>query len=428
MDVIWDPAMETLERPRLEDLQRTRLSWTLRWAKDRVPFYRERLNHLSNVDRHPAEALAEIPFTKKSDLRDNYPLGFLAVPREQVRRFHASSGTRGKPTVVAYTEHDLNMWAEVVARSLAAAGMVPGQTLQNAYGYGLFTGGLGLHAGAERLGVSVIPSSGGNTERQVQLMTDLAPDGLACTPSYALYIAETLHQMGVSPDDLAVKTGIFGAEPWTEGMRERLEEGLGIQAVDIYGLSEITGPGVAIECVGAKHGLHIFEDFFYAEVINPDTGEPQTPGEIGELVLTTLSKEAMPMVRYRTGDLVSVNPEPCPCGRTSVRISRVHGRSDDMLIVRGVNVFPSEIERVVLSHAGVSGHYQLAWEGHPSRPDLVVELEEMQPDALDQKGLASRLHSALGVHLTLRILPPGGVPRSQGKAVRVVNRMSEDMP
>lgn len=425
--MIWDRAMETLERDRLEDLQRTRLSWTLRWARDRVPFYRDRLKGLSGLDQHPADALQDLPLTQKSDIRDHYPLGLMAVPRDQVRRFHASSGTRGKPTVVAYTEHDLSTWAEVVARSLAAAGMESGQMLQNAYGYGLFTGGLGLHAGAERLGVAVIPTSGGNTERQVQMMVDLAPEGLACTPSYALYIAETMNQLGISPRDLAVKTGIFGAEPWTEEMREHLEAGLGIQAVDIYGLSEITGPGVAIECVEAKQGLHIFEDFFYVEVIDPQTGAPKRSGEIGELVLTTLSKEAMPMIRYRTGDLVSVNPEPCPCGRTSVRISRVHGRSDDMLIVRGVNVFPSEIERIVLKAPGVSAHYQLAWEGHASRPDLVVELEESQSGAVDQRALASALRSALGVHLTIRVVDRGQIPRSQGKAVRVINRMIDAM-
>jgi phenylacetate-CoA ligase len=424
--VIWDRGMEMMERSRLEDLQRTRLSWTLHWARDRVPFYRDRLSHLQGLDEHPLEALQDLPFTRKSDLRDQYPLGFLAVSRDEVRRFHASSGTRGKPTVVAYTEHDLTMWSEVVARALAAAGMQPGQTLQNAYGYGLFTGGLGLHAGAERLGVAVIPASGGGTERQVQLMLDLAPEGLAATPSYALYIAETMHHMGVSADQLALKTGIFGAEPWSEGMRAHLELGLGIQAVDIYGLSEITGPGVAIECVEAKQGLHVFEDFFYMEVIDPQTGDRKAPGEVGELVLTTLSKEAMPMIRYRTGDLVSVNPEPCICGRTSMRMSRIHGRSDDMLIVRGVNVFPSEIERVLLSQPGVSAHYQLCWEGHPARPDLVVELEESTRGALDQGALATHLRSALGVHLSVRVVAQGYIPRSQGKAVRVINRMQEE--
>ncbi len=422
--MIWDRSVETLERSRLQSLQRTRLSWTLHWARERVPFYAERLPDLDRWERHPQELLQELPFTIKSDLRDRYPLGFLAVPRQEVRRFHASSGTRGKPTVVAYTEHDLTMWAEVVARSLAAAGMEPGQVLQNAYGYGLFTGGLGLHQGAERLGVAVIPASGGQTERQVQLITDLGPDGLACTPSYALYIAETMQAMGIAPQDTSLKTGIFGAEPWSDGMRERLEAALGIQAVDIYGLSEITGPGVAMECVEGKAGLHVFEDFFYVEVIDPRTLQPVGPGEVGELVLTTLSKEAMPMIRYRTGDLVSANPEPCVCGRTMTRISRVHGRSDDMLIVRGVNVFPSEIERVILSHPGASGQYQLVWEGHPSRPDLVVEMEAV-PGTAAPEGLREHLHAQLGVHLTIRVVEAGAVPRSQGKAVRVVNRMTE---
>ncbi len=423
--MIWDRGMETMDRDRLQSLQKTRLNWTLRWARERLPFYRERLQNIVKLDERAADAIEELPFTYKSDLRDQYPLGFLAVPREEVRRYHASSGTRGKPTVVAYTERDLTLWSEVVARSLAAAGMEPGQTLQNAYGYGLFTGGLGLHQGAERLGVSVIPASGGNTERQVQLMVDLAPDGLAATPSYALYIAETMHHMGISSQDVAVKTGIFGAEPWTEGMREHLQEGLGIQAVDIYGLSEITGPGVAIECVEGKNGLHVFEDFFFVEVVDPKTGQRVAPGETGELVLTTLSKEAMPMIRYRTGDLVSANPEPCVCGRTSLRISRIHGRSDDMLIVRGVNVFPSEIERVVLNQPGVSAHYQLAFEGHPSRPELVLEVEETSPGSVDQKTLSTHLRAALGVHLTVRVVEPGRIPRSQGKAVRVVRRMVE---
>lgn len=423
--VIWDRGIETMERSRLEALQRTRLSWTLRWARERVPFYRDRLPEWKPAEELPFEVLSELPFTQKRDLRDHYPLGLMAVPKDQIRRFHASSGTRGKPTVVAYTEHDLTMWAEVVARSLAAAGMQSGQTLQNAYGYGLFTGGLGLHAGAERLGVAVIPASGGQTERQVQLLVDLAPDALACTPSYALYIAETMRDQGIEPRELNLKTGIFGAEPWSDGMRLRLEEGLGIQAVDIYGLSEITGPGVAIECVEAKNGLHVFEDFFYVEVVNPETLEPAAAGDVGELVLTTLSKEAMPMIRYRTGDLVSVNPEPCICGRTSVRISRIHGRSDDMLIVRGVNVFPSEIERVLLSQAGVSPQYQLAWEGHPSRPDLVVEVEETSGGSVDARGISEHLRSALGVHLIVRSVSQGAVPRSQGKAIRVVNRMSK---
>ncbi|MCY0898783.1 MAG: phenylacetate--CoA ligase [Firmicutes bacterium] len=423
--MIWDPGMETMDRARLRELQQTRLNWTVNWARERVPFYEKRLPP-SGRDHAIFEWFHDVPFMTKQDLRDHYPLGLLAVPRREVRRFHASSGTRGKPTVVAYTEHDLAMWAEVVARSLAAAGMQPGETLQNAYGYGLFTGGLGLHMGAERLGISVIPASGGQTERQVQLLLDLEPEGLSCTPSYALYIAETLEQMGVDRQKLHLKTGIFGAEPWSESMRRRLEERLGIRAVDIYGLSEITGPGVAIECAEAQNGLHVFEDYFYVEVINPKTLAPAVPGEVGELVLTTLSKEAMPMIRYRTGDLVSVNPDPCVCGRTSVRISRVHGRTDDMLIVRGVNVFPSEIERVLLQEPLLTAHYQLAWEGHPSRPELVVEVEAQPAARPDTAAMSHRLRETLGVHLPVRVVPEGTIPRSQGKAVRVVNRMSQD--
>lgn len=414
-----------MEPDRLKALQRTRLSWTLNWAQERVPFYRDRLTNTAHLDSHPDDVLRELPFTAKSDLRDHYPLGLLAVPRDQVRRFHASSGTRGKPTVVAYTEHDLTLWAEVVARSLAAAGMEPGQTLQNAYGYGLFTGGLGLHAGAERLGVAVIPASGGQTERQVELIHDLGPEGLACTPSYALYIAETMQSMGVNPSDIPLKTGIFGAEPWSDGLRQRLEQALGIDAVDIYGLSEITGPGVAMECVEGKQGLHVFEDLFYVEVIHPKTLAAVGPGEVGELVLTTLSKEAMPMIRYRTGDLVSLNREPCVCGRTHARISRVHGRTDDMLIVRGVNVFPSEIERVLLTHTGVSAQYQLVMEGTSSSPDLVVEIEGAGLTGLALQDLEKDLLLALRVRIPVRSVPTGTVPRSQGKAVRVVRRIQE---
>lgn len=417
--------MESMDRARLRELQAKRLTWTVNWARERVAFYRDRLPPLRGEGPAILDWLTEVPFMTKQDLRDLYPLGLLAVPRHEVRRFHASSGTRGKPTVVAYTEHDLAMWAEVVARSLAAAGMQPGETLQNAYGYGLFTGGLGLHMGAERLGVAVIPASGGQTERQVQLLVDLKPEGLSCTPSYALYIAETLEQMGLTRDALHLKTGIFGAEPWSENMRRRLEESLGIRAVDIYGLSEITGPGVAIECAEAQNGLHVFEDYFYVEVINPRTLAPAAPGELGELVLTTLSKEAMPMIRYRTGDLASLNPEPCPCGRTMVRISRIHGRTDDMLIVRGVNVFPSEIERVLLDDPALTAHYQLAWEGHAARPELVVEVEGRGDPAPDTASIQHRLREALGVHVGVRIMSPGTIPRSQGKAARVVNRMRE---
>lgn len=423
MTVIWDRGIETMERTRLQALQRTRLSWTFHWARERVPFYRDHLPDWGSMDRYPLETLGELPFTKKSDLRDTYPLGFLAVPRSQVRRFHASSGTRGKPTVVAYTEQDLTMWAEVVARSLAAAGLKSGDVLHNAYGYGLFTGGLGLHAGAERLGISVIPASGGQTDRQVQILQDLKPEGISCTPSYALYLAETLQKMGVTADDLSLTTGIFGAEPWTDAMRQRLETALGINAVDIYGLSEITGPGVAIECVEGKNGLHVFEDYFYVEVIHPQTGDAVLPGEVGELVLTTLSKEAMPMIRYRTGDLVSAISEPCVCGRTLTRISRIHGRSDDMLIVRGVNVFPSEIERVILAQDSLSSHYQLAWEGTAARPDLIVEVEAL--GGVDSQDVSHQLKEVLGVHLTVRLVPEGRVARSQGKAVRVVDRLQK---
>ncbi len=325
--MIWDRAMETMDRQRLQRVQEMRLRWTLNWARERVPFYRNRIDrNISSEDKDPFVFLKNIPFTTNTDLRRQYPLGFLAVPRHELRRIHTSSGTGGKPTIVGYTARDLSMWAEVVARSLAAAGALPGHMLHNAYDYGLFTGGLGLHAGAERLGMTVIPLSGAGTERQVELLRDLQPQGLACTPSYALNLAETGMRRGEDPKSWGLKFAILGAEPWSETMRQRIELALGVSAVDIYGLSEITGPGVAIECSHAKDGLHVFEDFFYIEIVDPRTGDPVPTGTLGELVLTTLAKEAMPMVRYRTGDMVSLIDTPCACGRTHRKISRVVDR------------------------------------------------------------------------------------------------------
>lgn len=425
--MIWDRAMETMDRQRLRRVQEMRLRWTLNWARERVPFYQERIDrNVSSEDRDPIAYLKDIPFTTKKDLRAHYPTGFFAVPRSELRRIHASSGTGGKPTMVGYTARDLAMWAEVVARSLAAAGARPGHTLHNAYGYGLFTGGLGLHAGAERLGLSVVPASGGGTERQVELLSDLKPEGLACTPSYALNLAETGLRLGQDPATWGLKFAILGAEPWTEAMRQRIETALQVSAVDIYGLSELTGPGVAIECDHAKDGLHVFEDFFYLEVVDPKTGDAVPAGTLGELVLTTLAKEAMPMVRYRTGDLVSLIEEPCSCGRTHRKISRVVGRTDDMLVVRGVNVFPSEIERVMLNlSTALEPTYQLAWEDGPM-PRLVLEVESQTSDTLNPGWIARRLKETLRVTLEVRLLAPGTLVRAPGKAVRVVDRRSTE--
>ncbi|MGC8488884.1 MAG: phenylacetate--CoA ligase family protein [Clostridia bacterium] len=422
---MFQPAVEAMLRADLTSLQEERWRRLLE-RLERSPFYRSRVTVTHGMLEDPLTALGDLPFTRKQDLRDNYPWGFLTVDRRQVARVHASSGTGGKPTLVAYTRRDLEVWAEVCARAIQAAGGRSGDVIHNAYGYGLFTGGLGLHQGAEALGATVVPASGGATRRQVTLITDLGPDGLCCTPSFAWALAETMREIGYDPRQTSLRYGIFGAEPWTEAMRERIEQALAIDALDIYGLSEIVGPGVAIECREGRRGLHVAEDHFYPEVVNPHTGESLPPGEMGELVLTTLSKEAMPLVRYRTGDLVMLLDDPCPCGRTHRRISRVVGRVDDMLIVRGVNVFPSEVERVLMSFGQLSAHYQLAWEdGLLDR--LRVEVEAVAPLPPGQVGpleraVTARLRDELGVTVETSVLAPMSVPRPEGKAVRVVDR------
>jgi phenylacetate-CoA ligase len=427
MDV-FQPEWEAMPRDELARVQAARLAGVLN-RLSRAPAYQD-LRLPSGWERDPLAALPDLPFTTKQDLRAQYPWGYLAVPLERVARIHASSGTRGKPTVVAYTTHDLGVWADVCARALAAAGAEPGHRIHNAYGYGLFTGGLGLHQGAERLGAVVIPASGGASRRQVTLIQDLAPQGLTCTPSFALNLAETMDEMGVNRGDLSLRYGVFGAEPWTESMRRRLEELLGLSAVDIYGLSEIIGPGVAIECHEAKQGLHIFEDHFYPEVIDPATGRTLSPGERGELVLTTLTKEAMPFLRYRTGDLVTLTDEPCACGRTHRRMSRVTGRVDDMLIVRGVNLFPSEVERVLLLFRELTPQYQLVWEDGPHGLDrLRVEVEHGGGLTADEAArlaanVGQRLKEEVGLTLEVSVLPPKTLTRPEGKAVRVVDRRS----
>jgi len=372
---------------------------------------RERLRDRFDVE---LDALADQPFTRKSDLRDAYPFGMLRVPREECVRIHASSGTRGKATIVAYTQSDLDVWSDCCARAIAAAGGGPGTLVHIAYGYGLFTGGLGFHYGAERLGCTVVPASSGNTPRQAQLLEDLGAEILCCTPSYALAIADHVEDAG----RLKLRAGLFGAEPWTERLRGAIEEALNICAVDVYGLSEIVGPGVAAECLEGLGGAHVNEDHFLVETIDPDSGEPVGEGEVGELVFTTLTKEAMPLLRYRTGDLASVTREPCACGRTLARMSRVKGRTDDMLVIRGVNVFPSEIERVLLAVDGLEPHYQLVVE----RPQHLDELTVQVEGAVDAAPVREQLERALGLSARVEVLDPGSIPRSEGKALRVLDR------
>ena len=387
---------------------------------------RERLREAgvtSPEDVTSLDDLSRLPLTRKVDLRDHYPFGLFAVPREQVVRIHASSGTRGKPTVVGYTRNDLDVWSEVMARTLALAGVEAGMVVHNAYGYGLFTGGLGFHMGAERMGCTVVPISGGLSQRQVLMLEDLGGQVLCCTPSYALNIAQTLAEQGIGLDRLKLKVGIFGAEPWTEGMRDALERQLAIKALNVYGLSEIVGPGVSAECVEVGQGAHVQEDHFLVEVIDPQSGQPVAPGVEGELVFTTLTKEALPMLRYRTGDVSSIDPSRCECGRTTARMARIRGRIDDMLIIRGVNLYPSEIERVLLSLGDVAPHYQLVVDRPEAMDELTVVCEPLA--SVDADGLRLRVEYALreatGLAMLVKVLEPGGVPRSEGKAVRVID-------
>ncbi len=369
--------IETASRDEIRAVQNERLRETVRNAYENVDYYREELDEagVSPEDIETVDDIHKLPFTTKEDFRAEYPDGLFAVDDEEIRRIHASSGTTGKPKIVSYTEKDLEVWSDAVARSLAAGGVEPGDTVQNAYGYGLFTGGLGLHYGVEKLGATVIPIGGGGTQRQVEMLQDLESDAISCTPSYALYLAETAEEMGVDVRDLPLSTVIFGAEPCTEPMREEIEERLDVNGIDIYGLSEIVGPGVSNECHEAQDGLHLWEDRFYPEVVDPETGEPLPEGEEGELVLTTLSKEALPVLRYRTGDLTTLNYEECECGRTMVRMDNVTGRADDLLIVRGVNLYPSEIEDVVLEFDEVAPYYRIDLDRENNLDTIEVTVE-----------------------------------------------------
>jgi phenylacetate-CoA ligase len=370
--------------------------------------------------------LQSLPFTTKDDLRASYPLGLLAVPRERLVRIHASSGTGGKPTIVAYTRADLEVWTEVMARCLTAHGVRRGMVVHNAYGYGLFTGGLGFHQGAERLGATIVPVSGGITARQATLLRDLRAQVLCCTPSYALHIAQALREADVH--ELSLEVGLFGAEPWTAAMRAQLESELGLAALNVYGLSEIVGPGVSAECREGRNGSHVQEDHFLIEVIDPATERPVAPGHLGELVFTTLTKEALPLVRYRTGDIGSIDEAPCVCGRTTVRMGPVRGRRDDMLIIRGINLYPSEIEHALLSQDGVAPHYQIVVERPVDLDELTVRCEPLDA-RVDRAALAARvehaLHEGTGVGMTVEVVDPGALPRSEGKAVRVLDRRGE---
>ena len=427
---IWDMA-ETLPRPEMERLQVERLRACVARVAERVPFYREKLAQagVAADDIGSLDDLARLPFTTKQDLRDHYPFGLLAVPQEQVLRVHASSGTTGKLTVVGYTRADLDLWANLIARALAAAGVTAADMVHNAYGYGLFTGGLGFHDGATRIGAAVIPVSGGNTRRQIQIMQDFGSTVLCSTPSYALLIAETLAEEGIDPATLRLKAGMFGAEPWTEQMRDTIEARLGLRAIDHYGLSEIIGPGVAGECI-EQQGLHINEDHFIAEVIDPDSGERLPDGAAGELVFSCVTKEALPLLRYRTRDRSRLLREPCACGRTTVRMAKVLGRTDDMLIVRGVNVFPSQIETVILQVGEIEPHYQIIVDRGSAALDEIEVLVEASVEIFEDAGrlaqievrLNSGVASTLGISCRVRVVGPRQIPRSEGKAVRVVDR------
>jgi phenylacetate-CoA ligase len=429
--VIWNVPAETMPRDDLAALQVSRLQALVRRVDERVPFYRQAFER-AGVRPEQIRTLADIrrlPWTRKTDLRDHYPFGLFAVPRDQVVRLHASSGTTGRPTVVGYTRADLQVWAEVCARCLAAGGGRPGDVFHNAYGYGLFTGGLGMHYGAELMGMTVVPVSGGNTERQLLLIQDFQPRVIACTPSYMLTLAEAALARGLDPRRLPLRFAVLGAEPWTEAMRRQIERLLPVRAVNIYGLSEVIGPGVSNECVEAQQGSHVFEDHFLVEVVDPRSGEPLPPGQVGELVFTTLTKEALPVIRYRTGDLASLDPSPCRCGRTLARMSLVLGRTDDMLIIRGINVFPSQVESVVVQFPELSPHYQLRITRERTLDDLEVRIE-VDPSrdegaaadggaALEAR-VAERLRGVVGIHIRVSVVPPGSLPRSEGGKLRRV--------
>ncbi len=431
MTLYWEEEVETLPRVGLESIQLTRLKHLVARMYKNVAPYREKMD-AAGVKPEDIQSLADLtklPFTVKEDLRDNYPFGLFAVPMDEVVRVHASSGTTGKPTVVGYTKKDLETWSGLMARALTCAGATSSDMIHNAYGYGLFTGGLGAHYGIERLGATVIPVSGGNTKRQITIMQDFKSSVLLATPSYALNLAETMETLGVDPKSLSLRVGVFGAEPWSDNMREEVERKLNIKAVDIYGLSEVMGPGVSMQCLKGKTGMHIFEDHFLPEIIDPDTGEVLPPGEKGELVFTTLTKEAFPIIRYRTKDISRLIYETCECGRTLVRMEKVTGRTDDMLIIRGVNVFPSQVEHVLMGTEGVEPHYQIVVNRVGNMDTMDVEVEVSEDIFSDEikvlESLSNRIQAdikdMLGVTCKVKLVEPKTIQRSEGKAQRVID-------
>ena len=424
--MIYEPEAETLPAERLRSLQVDRLRSLVEYVKERVPLYRERLADTEPEDISSLDDLRRLPFTRKDDLRDTYPFGMFAVPRDEISRIHASSGTTGKLTVVGYTAADLELFARVNARCLAMAGAEPGMTLHNAYGYGLFTGGLGLHGGGEQLGLAVVPVSGGLTERQLMLLEDFRPDVIACTPSYALTLAQAFAERGAAPEELSLRFALLGAEPWTDEMRREIDAGLGVASTNIYGLSEVIGPGVSCECVEARAGMHVNEDHFFPEIVDAETGEPVGEGEDGVLVFTTLTKQALPLIRYWTGDVTSLSSEPCPCGRTLIRMSRITGRADDMLIIRGVNVYPTQVETALLQIPELTPNYRIVVTRAGTLDEAEVEVE-VPGDLVGNAGLRSRaervLRETIGCSIAVALQPPGTVPRSEGgKLQRVLDR------
>ncbi len=426
---IFKPEIECASRDYLHALQSAKLIRMVKNAYENVPFYKKKFDEmgLKPEDIHTIDDITKLPFTVKTDLRDNYPFGLFACKKDELVRIHASSGTTGKPTVVGYTQADIDVWADGAARAICAAGGTKDDIVHVAYGYGLFTGGLGLHYGAEKLGATALPASSGNTQRQIQMLQDFESDIICCTPSYAMFIGETIRDMGIDPKTLKLRSGIFGAEPWTDEMRKQIEELLDIKAYDIYGLSEIAGPGVSYNCE-CQNGLHVCEDYFYPEIIDPDTGEVLPDGEYGELVFTCIGKEALPLIRYRTRDICALNREKCSCGRTTVRMEKPKGRSDDMLIIRGINVFPSQVEHVLLS-LNMNPNYLIIVDRKGSLDTMEVQVE-MNPDMFsdtvkgmekEEKRIENALQSTLNIHANVRLMATGSLPRSEGKAKRVID-------
>ena len=428
----WNKEMETIDRESLEKIQLERLQATVKRMYNNTKFYHDRMDAagVKPEDIKTLKDMVKLPFMDKRDLRDNYPTDTFAAPREEIVRIHASSGTTGKPIVAGYTRNDLDMWSEAVARCLGCAGITPKDTVQVSYGYGLFTGGLGVHDGATKMGCTVVPTSAGNTKRQLMLMNDLGTDAVCCTPSYALMMGEYIRDNNIDKSTWPLRVGIFGAEPWTEGMRSEIEQLLGVKALDIYGLTETVGPGVAMECLEGQHGLHMWEDFFIPEIVDPDTGEPLPDGELGELVITTICKEGMPTVRFRTHDLTRIIPEPCKCGRTHKRIERLKGRTDDMLIIRGVNVFPSQVETAITGIPGIAPRYMLIVDRVNNLDTLEIQVE-MMPDLISdsvraiealRNDVKKAIEQILGLGVTVTLMNPNTIERSEGKSKHTIDK------